>query len=87
MRRVTEQRRARHTALALAVGLFALLLLLDVGVTVWSALWGAGLDDAATSHSAMLAVSDLRELLNDMVKVVGGILLGAFAYASWPGHE
>jgi hypothetical protein len=82
-----RRRRSPHAALGVAVALFILVVLLDVGVTIWSAVWGAGLDDAPTAQSAILAVSDLRELLNDMVKFVGGILVGAFALASWHTHE
>lgn len=83
MKRVSRQRWFDHAALQAAVALFVLVVLLDVGVTIWSAVWGAGLENAAAAQSATLAVSDLRQLLNDMVKVVGGILVGAFAVASW----
>ena len=87
MKRVRRQGWFDHAALQAAVTLFLLVVLLDVGVTIWSAVWGAGLDNAAAAQSATVAVSDLRQLLNDMVKVVGGILLGAFAVASSQAHD
>lgn len=68
------------------MALFVLVVLLDVGVTVWSALWGAGLENAPAAQSATVAVSDLRQLLNDMVKVMGGILVGVFAVVSRQAH-
>jgi hypothetical protein len=82
-----RQGRSPHAALGAAVVLFVLVVLLDVGVTIWSAVWGAGLTDGPTVNSAMVAVTDLRELLNDMVKVMGGIVLGAFAVFSSQGYD
>lgn len=87
VKRVRRQGWFDHAALQAAVALFVLVVLLDVGVTIWSAVWGAGLENAAVAQSATLAVSDLRQLLNDIVKVVGGILLGAFAIASSHAHD
>ena len=65
---------------AAAVALFLVLLLLDIGVTIWSAVWGAGLSHAGTAESAMVWVSDLRRLLDDMVKVAAGIVIAAFTF-------